>query len=65
MTFCLSKSAISITKIGRMGRALHGDEEHPLIAPPLGERVRVRGRRYFLKDFGSSDLWSESFTGLS
>jgi len=33
-----------------------------LVPSPLGEGVRVRGRRSFLKDFGSSDLWSESFT---
>jgi len=34
---------ISFTKIARMPRALHGDEWHPLIPSPLGERVRVRG----------------------
>jgi len=28
-----------------MPRALHGDEWHPLIPSPLGERVRVRGGR--------------------
>ena len=27
-----------------MRRALHGDEWHPLIPSPLGERVRVRGK---------------------
>jgi len=32
------------TKIARIRRAFHGDEWHPLIPSPLGERVRVRGK---------------------
>lgn len=31
------------TKTASIPRALQGDEWHPLIPSPLGERVRVRG----------------------
>jgi hypothetical protein len=52
LDFKLTEAAIKVASL----------KDHPLIPSPLGERVRVRGRRCFLKDFGSSDLWSERFS---